>query len=410
MSPARQTSFVEFVALAAFVMMTTALAIDSMLPALDPIEARLGPPPIGGHAAVIVVFMFGFGIAQFFAGVFSDRYGRRGPMIGALLAYGVAGLMAAMAHSSGQLLAARFLQGMTMAVARVAISATIRDRYEGRRMAQVTSLTAMIFMAGPILAPSLGALVLHYADWRWLFAILALLGLFVTAWVVLRLPESLPNDRRRPISFRPVLDAARIVVTDRASVGYALGLMLMSGVVMSYLTAVQPIFQKTFHRPDLLPLAFAVVGVVMSACSLTNSRIVMWLGMRRIGHSALICLLLIALGHAWLAASGGETLVSFMALQGLMMGCFSLTTSNFSAMAMENMGAVAGSASSLQGSLTTIGGISLGATIAYFANGATLPLYLGDALCAAAALIVVFIAEGGRLFVARHVVELTVKR
>jgi MFS transporter, DHA1 family, multidrug resistance protein len=88
----------------------------------------------------------------------------------------------------------------------------------------------------------------------------------------------------------------------------------------------------------------------------------------------------------------------------MMMG-FSLVAGNFGAMAMENMGKVAGMASSLQGSLSTISASVLGTVIGQAFNGTTVPLYFGYFLCGAVALIVVFVTERGQFFVARNAAQ-----
>jgi len=95
---------------------------------------------------------------------------------------------------------------------------------------------------------------------------------------------------------------------------------------------------------------------------------------------------------------GLETLWSFAALQALMMACFGLATSNFSAMAMEKMGAIAGTASSLQGFVTTIAGALIGAAIGQAFDGTTIPLYSGFLLMGGLSLVVVAVTERGRMF------------
>jgi MFS transporter, DHA1 family, multidrug resistance protein len=106
--------------------------------------------------------------------------------------------------------------------------------------------------------------------------------------------------------------------------------------------------------------------------------------------------------HMLVALSGHETLTSFIALQTLMMIGFSLIAGNFGAMAMENMGGVAGMANSLQGSMANVSGIIFGTVIGQAFNGTTIPLYIGFFVCGLFALVAVLITERGHLFVARN--------
>jgi MFS transporter, DHA1 family, multidrug resistance protein len=143
----------------------------------------------------------------------------------------------------------------------------------------------------------------------------------------------------------------------------------------------------------------------MAAASLVNARIVMRYGMRLIGHSALIGFTGFAIIHALVAMAGHETLFTFIGLQMLMMMCFSFAVGNFGAMAMENMGSVAGTASSLQGSFNSIIGTLLGTAIGQMFDGTTVPLYLGFSLFGLIGIAAIFVTEGGKLFVARNATQ-----
>jgi len=394
----------EFVILVASIMMIVAFAIDSMLPALPRIIGDFHVTIANRQQFVITAFMIGFGVAQFFVGTLADRYGRRGIMLVSLLGYALFSVVAAMAPSFELLLVARVAQGVAAAGARVVLVSAVRDRFAGREMAQVMSLAATVFMAAPILAPAMGQLILMVAPWRWIFLVLGIIGVSLWLWVLLRLPESLKPADRQMINPDAVKASFGVVLADRQSNGYTLATTFMTCAIFGFLSSVQQIFDKTFGRPELLAGGFAIMASFMAVCSLINSQIVVRWGMRRIGHSALIGFTVIAAAHALLAVSGRDTLVSFIVLQSAMMGCFALTVGNFNAMAMENVGRVAGTASSLQGSFSTIFGALGGAAIGQMFDGTTAPLYIGIAGVGIAALIAVFLTEHGRFFVSRTVV------
>ena len=112
--------------------------------------------------------------------------------------------------------------------------------------------------------------------------------------------------------------------------------------------------------------------------------------------------MLVSALHFAIARAGAETLASFVLLQALAMGCFGLATANFGAMAMERMGAIAGTASSVQGFVTVTAGAVLGALIGQAFDGTTVPLYLGFLVAGLGALMIVALTEGGRLFRPSH--------
>jgi DHA1 family bicyclomycin/chloramphenicol resistance-like MFS transporter len=168
--------------------------------------------------------------------------------------------------------------------------------------------------------------------------------------------------------------------------------------LFGYITSIQPIVEHVFHQRDQLGTVFGVCGFIMAMGSLLNSRIVMLLGMRRISHGAIVVLIVLALTSLVIERSGFESLWPFAVLQGFTMMCFALAGSNCSAMAMEHMGKIAGTASSVQGFAVTTGGALIGGQIGRLFDGTTTPLHLGFLAAGIVALTFAGIVERGRLF------------
>ena len=390
--------FVEFVTLIAGVMALTALGIDSMLPALPAIGASLDVAEPNSRQYVITAFLLGFAFAMLVYGPLADRFGRRPVLVFALAAYLVTNLLAALSGSFAMLLAARVASGAAIAGGRAVTVALVRDCFSGRAMAQVMSLAFIVFMAAPVLAPTFGQFVLAFASWRWIFGGIALVAGIILVWFMVRMPETLPAAERRDLKFAQLAVAARTVVSDRYAVGYTLAATVLQGALFGFIGSIQQIMADIYGRPDLLAVVFAGVAGTMAFGNLINSRIVMRLGTRLISHSALCGFILFAVLHLAFALSGRETLTSFIVVQALMMACFGLATANFSAMAMERMGAIAGTAASLQGFVSTLGGAIGGVLIGQAYDGTTVPLYAGFLIGGLLALVIVLVAERGRMF------------
>ncbi|WP_294204173.1 multidrug effflux MFS transporter [uncultured Sphingomonas sp.] len=395
--PGAPIGFVEFVLLIAALMALTALGIDSMLPALPAIGEALGASP-AARPFVVTAFLIGFGVAQLVHGPLADRYGRRRVLIVALIIYIVTNGLAAVAASFPLLLAARVCAGAAIAATRVATVALVRDCYHGRAMAQVMSIAFMVFMIVPILAPAFGQLVLLFGNWRLIFWVIAGLATLVLGWFALRMPETLAPEARMPISLSRIASGWRETLSDRLSLGYTLAATALMAALYGYLNSIQPIMAVTFGREKLLALIFATTSVTMAAANLLNSRIVMRLGTRLISHSSVAILITVAAAHLVIARFGGESLIVFAVLQAITMACFGLATSNFSAMAMENMGRIAGTASSVQGFASVTIGSLVGAGIGQAFDGTTQPLTLGFLIAGIAAFAFVFVTERGRMF------------
>lgn len=390
--------FREFVALIAALMAVNAFGIDSMLVALPEIGRALGVTDGNSRQWIITIYMLGFGAAQLVYGPLADRYGRKPIVVGSMSLFALLSVLCAVAGSFHLLLAARFLQGVAAAASRVLAVSIVRDCYSGRQMARVMSLSFIVFLAIPILAPSMGQLILLVAPWRAIFLVLAAFGGGVALWAGLRLKETLHPEYRRDLSFRGLGGAARIILGQRIPVGYTLAGMVVFGSLMGYINSVQQIFSDVFHRPDLMAIVFAAAASMMGVSAFFNSRIVERVGVRRVSHTALIGFIAVAGIHVALSAAGLETIWSFALLQAAQMGFFALLGSNFNSMAMEPVGAVAGTASSVQGFIATVGGALIGMLIGQSFNGTTLPVMTGFFVVGLVALSLVLFAERGRLF------------
>lgn len=397
-SPRQFPPFGEFVALVAACMAMTALSIDSMLPSLPAIGAGLGVANPNHRQWVIGAFMISFGVGQVIHGPLSDRFGRRPVLQVNLILVALFNLLAAFAGSFALLIAARVACGLTVSACRVLAVSVVRDRFEGRQMARVMSLAMMVFMAAPILAPSVGQIILFVAPWHWIFIALSSFALGLCLWITLRLPETLTAEHRLPLSVSRIAAGWRTTLTERNSLGYTAALALLSGGLYGFINSVPQVFAEVFHRPLLLTPVFACVAGTMALGSLLNSRLVVKLGTRRISHSALICFIGFASLHLAAGLTQMDTLLSFAVVQALMMGCFGLATANFGAMAMEKMGGLAGTAASVQGFIATVVGALIGVSIGQAFDGTTVPLYSGFVLTGLAALGVVLATERGRLF------------
>jgi len=399
--------FVEFVALAAALMSIQALAIDAMLPALPAIVRELTVSNPNHAQWIITIYIVGFGIGQLFWGVMADRFGRRPVLICGVALYVLAAVLCSLTDNFSVLLVWRLAHGLAAASV-VVIRSVIRDLYSGRNMARVMSLTFVVFLTVPIIAPSLGQLILWVLPWRSIFILCGIVGVVVWQWAYLRLPETLHVEYRLTLNRLHILSAIRLVLNNRISVFYTLATTLMFGSLLAYVSTVQQIFSDVFHQANLMPGMFALCAIFMGMAAYVNSLIVGKLGMRHISHAALIAFIAITAMHSLVAYFGFEKIWTFVLLQSFTMATFSLSVSNFGAMAMEPLGKVAGIAVALQGFTTSAGGAVIGALIGWEFGGTTLPLAMGAMCCGMLALCCVMLAENGRLFSGHHETSLAV--
>jgi DHA1 family bicyclomycin/chloramphenicol resistance-like MFS transporter len=315
-----------------------------------------------------------------------------------LAGFVAASLFAASAETFTVLLAARFMQGLMSASTRVLAVAMVRDSYEGRQMARISSMAQMVFFLVPILAPSLGQALLAVGPWRFIFYVLGGFAAVVFAWSLLRLPETLDPASRRPITPSKLFEAYREVLTNRYSIGYALAGALTFGGIIAFVSSAQQVFTDTFHQGEHFSLLFAVCAFSMAIASFMNSRLVERLGTRLISQAGLLALIALALMHILVDWAGLESIWTYVFFQALTMTCIGLCGSNFGAMAMESVGKIAGTASSVQGFCTSVGAVAVGSAIGQAYDGTTFPLALGYLCIGIGGLAIVYVVEGGKLF------------
>lgn len=388
----------EFVALTAAVMSVNAIGIDMMLPALPQIGAAMNVAQANDQQLVIVVYMFGFGGAQIFYGPLADRFGRIPVAVFGLSLFFIASMVASFATSFDVMLTARAVQGIAAASTRVVSVAMVRDCFSGRQMARVMSLVSLIFMLIPMLAPSIGALVLLFGPWQAIFHTLAGFAALVCLWILLRMRETLAPANRQEIRLARVGAAMLSVVGNRDSLGYTLAVTMIFGGLLGFITSAEQLFNGAFGLRREFPLLFALMASGIGVAQLLNSRIVVRFGPRHVSHTALLAFVLLTAAHVISETMMHDNAARFVVFQFLSMFLFGLMGANFGAMAMDPMGHIAGTASAIQGAITALGGATFGYFVGQAYDGTATPIAVGFLIAAFGALGCVLYAERGRLF------------
>jgi MFS transporter, DHA1 family, multidrug resistance protein len=388
----------EFVVLMAMSMALQALAIDAMLPALAGIAQDLAVTDPNQRQLIVGIFLIGGGIGALIPGSLADRYGRRPVLLVGLAIYVVLSLGCALVTDFTTLLVLRAAQAIGSAGLSVLPSAIIRDRHGGDAMARQMSTITVIFMLVPMVAPSIGLLVLLVASWRWIFALLAVLSVILALWVWFRLEETLDPANRQPI--RPMTIATNMVTaaSNRSSFGYVIGGGLILGALFGYVNCAQQLVGEHFGAGTWFPLIFGATALCMAFASFFNSRIVERFGARRVSHAAVLISLTLSALQVWNASRPGETLLEFMPVIALNICMVGFIGANFSSIALQPFAHMAGAASSVQAFLRMLIGSGLGMVIGLAYDGTALPLALAFLACGFSALLLVLWSEHGRLF------------
>jgi MFS transporter, DHA1 family, multidrug resistance protein len=395
--PIRRLPLAEFVALTAMLMALNALAIDIMLPALPQMGADFQVREENDRQLIIVAYMLGFGVSQLFYGPLTDRFGRRSVLFVSLFFYVIAAIMCVYAPTFDLLIWARVFMGASAGGSRVIAVSAARDLYVGRQMAKVMSLVMIVFMSAPIVAPFFGQMMLKVMTWHGIFWALAAFGMIMFFWVLFRLPETLPKERRVPLNIPTMFRNYGKVIRTREALGYTIASGFLFGGLMSYISASEQLYHEVYDTGDWFALWFAGAAVAMSISNLINSRLVERLGMRFLSHGALIAFVIISAVHAVIAMQGPVPFEIFYTLVILAFFAIGFQGPNYNAIAMEPLGALAGSGAALIGFASSFVSASIGGLVARQFDGTVTPIFIGHFVVGLLALITVFITERGKL-------------
>ena len=355
-----------FIAVLSMCMAVTALGVDTVLPAYGDIRASLGLDENATEVTGLITFyLMGNSLGLLPAGLLSDRYGRKAVMWGGLALYVVGAIGSIFAPTLGTMLLARFVWGVGGAGPRVAAMAAIRDGFEGEQMAKQMSLLMAIFLLVPAIGPTLSAGILAVGPWQAVFWMCTVAAL-VVAFLVVRIPETLAVEARRPLAVRDALASYRIVLTTPGTLLYLLSLTALFGAFLSYLASSELIVDQTFDLGRWFPAFFGGLALVMLVAMVVNGRLVEQIGLSRLLRKVFMAstVSVSALLVTALVTGGRPPFWLFVVLLSAVLFFHQMLIPNLNAAAMRPLAAVAGTGTAI---LNMVPGV-VGAIIAEVIN------------------------------------------
>ncbi|WP_051913799.1 multidrug effflux MFS transporter [Thermorudis peleae] len=389
--PSPSRSLVELTALLGFMMSLSAFSTDGMLPALHDLAVFFGVSDTQAQL-VVNLYFFGFAVGQLFFGPLSDRFGRRRVLLVSTSGFLTCALALVVAPTFTVVLTVRFIQGLFGAALRSVGTALVRDFYRGEAMARVLSFALMVLLIAPVFAPSIGVFLLRWG-WRAPFSLIAVLAGLLLAWLTARLPESLPPERRRPLSFTQLAAAARLVLNTPPSLALTAVMGCSYGILYAYLTSAAQLYREHFQFSNTaFALAFAGTGLGQVCGTFLNGLAITRLGLRRVLPWAVGGVAVAAAGLLVAGLLGAQPVVYWFLLTLVFFG-IALVFSNANSAALEPLGEIAGFASSVIGFTSTVMANLFGLVIGQAAQGGPRGFALGIMLLALGSLASLLVAQ-----------------
>ena len=336
------------------------LSIDMYLPALPQMANDFGITT-QRVANTLPAYFLGLALGQLIYGPLSDRIGRKTPLYFGLLLYICASILCTFANSEWSLIAARILQALGGCVGVVIARAAIRDRLDLQSSAQAFASMMIVMGIAPIIAPSLGALVLLYFSWPAVFVFLSAIGLICLICVHFFFQESLPVERRLNLNIKQVLNLYGAIFKQQSFRWPMLAGCFSGGILFCYISSSASILMDDYGlNQQQFAYAFGLNALGIMLLSSINKklgrtfsvlqRLKIGAVLQLLGVMVLLSASLLSNVALWIVLIG-----MFLAISGI-----GFTGPNAMALAMAEQGERAGTASAVMGSMQFACGLLAG--------------------------------------------------
>ncbi|BCH24195.1 Bcr/CflA family drug resistance efflux transporter [Mesorhizobium sp. L-8-10] len=360
-------------------------AIDMYLPALPSIGQDLGASTSAVQLSLLAFFL-SMGAAQILVGPLSDMLGRKAPLYFSLVLFAVGGIGSAFAPTIEWLIAARFVQGLGAAAGMVVPRAIVRDLHTGNEAARLMSLLMLVFSVSPILAPLGGSLVIEAFGWRAVFWFVTGAALVAIVMLATTLQETRPAEARVESSIGGALAGYRFLMTDRNFLGLTfIGAFGIASFFVYLASSSFILIERYGLTPSEYSVAFSINAVAFIGMSQLTGMLADRFGLRRVVRVAVCGYTIVMLTLLGLTVSGIDRLDVMAVMLFVGYGFLGLVIPTTAVLALEEHGAIAGTASALMGTLQFATGAVAMAIVGLFFDGTSLPMIVGIAACASIA-------------------------
>ncbi|WP_420854193.1 Bcr/CflA family multidrug efflux MFS transporter [Sodalis ligni] len=362
------------------------LAIDMYLPAMPTIAAEFGVSD-GSVQMTLSAYVLGFAVGQLFYGPLADSLGRKPVILFGTFCFALAAAACALSHSVDQLIYMRLLHGLSAAAASVVINALMRDMFTKDDFSRMMSFVVLVMTVAPLLAPLLGGALLLLFNWHAIFWIMSLAALVASVLVLLYIRETLPRERRQKFHLRTTIGNFGALFRHKRVFCYMLASGFSFAGLFSFLSAGPFVYININGvSPQHFGYYFALNVVFLFIMTLINSRSVGRFGAQRMFRLGLLIQLLMGIWMVIVCAFNLGFLPLVIGV-AVFVGCVAMVTSNGMAVILDDFPHMAGTASSLAGTLRFGVGAVVGAVLSLATFNSAWPMVISMAFCTLTAML-----------------------
>ena len=382
------TSQIEFILLMACLMSIVALSIDAILPALQSIGKSINTVNSSENQLLITMIFLGLGFGQLIFGPLSDSFGRKPVVYIGFFIFVLSSFLCVFATNIETMVAGRILQGIGLSASRTISISMIRDRFEGDYMAKIMSFVVTIFILVPIIAPTLGKLLLDNYGWKSIFYSQLLFGIAVLCWFWKRQDETLRPEYKIHFSLSIFLSGTKEFIKHRSAIIFTLISGFITGSFMVFLSTSQQIFEVQYGLIKEFPFIFGALAFSVGLSTFINGNLVVRFGMRRLVSVFLLLFSIFSVTYVLIFYGKMNPnitiLIFFFVLQFFSIG---FLFGNVRSLAMQPLGHIAGIGAAINGFVSTIMAVPIATYIGGYVDTTVLPLFIGFAICGIISLI-----------------------
>ncbi|WP_370173654.1 multidrug effflux MFS transporter [Leeuwenhoekiella palythoae] len=362
-------------------------SIDMYLPGFGNVADDFGVD-ISKVGLTLTSYLIGIALGQLAYGPLMDRFGRRRPLIGGLILFTVTALLCAFSWNLNILIAARFFMALGGCAGMVASKAIVRDLFEKKQVADVLSTLMLIMGVAPIIAPTVGGIVIGAFDWEAVFYILAVFAILMLLLITFVLPESAAPNRSTSLRPKNIILEYLSILRNREFFIFAITRGFTMGCLLSYVSSAPFIFIEFFELSEQqFGWVFGSNALGLILGSQINRLALKRFSLLQITVTTCVALSVLTacgLGISFLNLISFWVVYPFLFMMLFLIG---FQNPNVTALSLDPFTKQAGSASALIGSIGMIFGSVASILVAQLVTESVKPLLyilFGSALCSLA--------------------------